>query len=301
MHTNSDLKAIIPVAGFGSRMLPATKSIPKEMLPLLDKPLVQYIVDECVEAGITEIVFVNHSAKQAIENHFDTQFEMEHSLAIKDKHDILQDVQNTCPENVNIISVRQHKARGLGHAVLCAHPVVGNEPFVVLLPDVILDDTSFDTRCENLASMVNRFKESGHSQIMLEEVAPSEVSKYGIGDLHGVKLEKGMSAPVFSFVEKPSIEDAPSNFAVVGRYVFTANIWKHLSQTGIGAGGEIQLTDAMDALLKEETVEAYSMVGKSHDCGNKLGYAKAFIEYASRDAKIGEELRGFMQALLGQK
>jgi UTP--glucose-1-phosphate uridylyltransferase len=292
------LKAIIPVAGFGTRMLPATKSIPKEMLPLVDKPLIQYIIEECAKAGITDVVLVNHSAKQAIENHFDTQFEMEASLASKGKDEILASVRETCPKNMNIVSVRQHEAKGLGHAVMCAYPVVDDEPFVVILPDVILDQKSFNPTSDNLSAMINRFKFNGCSQIMLEEVDESVVSQYGIADLRNKELRKGDFAQVFSFVEKPSIDTAPSNLAVVGRYVFSAAIWDKLRDTEAGAGGEIQLTDAMDALLEDEKVEAYSMVGKSHDCGSKLGYIKAFLDYSLRDERFNKELLGYLKSKL---
>jgi UTP--glucose-1-phosphate uridylyltransferase len=291
------MKAIIPVAGFGSRMLPATKAIPKEMLPLVDKPLIQYIVEECVLAGIKDIVLVNHSAKQAIENHFDTQFEMEFNLEQKNKHDILESVRDTCPKDVNIISVRQHEARGLGHAVLCARSVIGDEAFVVILPDVILDSRTFNPLDENLSGMIEAFNKTGASQILLEEVAAEDVSKYGIADLQGQKLLKGYSSEVFSFVEKPSQDKAPSNLAVVGRYVFSSTIWSTLENVGIGAGGEIQLTDAMDALLKIEKIEGYSMVGKSHDCGDKLGYMNAFIEYATGHPSFGKEMTRFIQKM----
>jgi UTP--glucose-1-phosphate uridylyltransferase len=292
------MKALIPVAGFGSRMLPATKSIPKEMLPLVDKPLIQLILEECVAAGIKDIVLVSHSAKQAIENHFDTQFEMEHSLASKGKDDILLSVKATCPDDVNIIAVRQNEAKGLGHAVLCGYSVIGDSSFVVLLPDVILDSSTYDRSEDNLAAMISRFETTGKSQIMLEEVAPSEVDKYGVGDLRGVEIGKGKFARVHQFVEKPAVNDAPSNLAVVGRYVFSAGIWDKLKTIGAGAGGEIQLTDAMDALLQDEIIEAYSMVGKSHDCGTKLGYAKAFIEYALKDKRFSGELKPFVKTLL---
>jgi UTP--glucose-1-phosphate uridylyltransferase len=292
------MKAIIPVAGFGSRMLPATKSIPKEMLPLVDRPLIQYIVDECYRAGIKDIIFVNHAAKQAIENHFDTQFEIESSLKLKRKNDFLKLLQNTRPTDVNIISVRQNIAKGLGHAVLCAHSVIGSEPFIVLLPDVILDSSTFDSKKDNLSAMIKRYKETGTSQVMLEEVPKSEVNKYGIGDLQGADIGKGEFAQVYSFVEKPDIEKAPSNLAVVGRYVFSAGIWDKLKNTGVGAGDEIQLTDAMDALLAEEKMEAYSMVGESHDCGDKLGYFKAFIQFALKDERFEKDLSQFLKSKL---
>ncbi|WP_036829385.1 UTP--glucose-1-phosphate uridylyltransferase GalU, partial [Photobacterium sanctipauli] len=262
---------VIPVAGLGTRMLPATKAIPKEMLPLVDKPLIQYIVKECIEAGIKEIVLVTHSSKNAIENHFDTSFELEATLEKRVKRQLLDEVQSICPNDVTIMHVRQGQAKGLGHAVLCAKPLVGDAPFAVVLPDVILDEYTADQSVENLAAMVNRFEESSASQIMVEPVPMAEVSKYGVVDCEGAVLEGGQSHAMKAMVEKPAVEDAPSNLAVVGRYVLSSNIWEKLAITPPGAGDEIQLTDAIDMLMAEETVEAFHMTGRSHDCGDKLG------------------------------
>ncbi|WP_166114782.1 UTP--glucose-1-phosphate uridylyltransferase GalU [Pseudoalteromonas sp. Z9A5] len=291
------MKAVIPVAGLGTRMLPMTKAIPKEMLPIVDKPLIQYIVNECVAAGVKDIVLVTHSSKNAIENHFDTSFELEATLEKRVKRVLLEEVRSICPPDVTIMSVRQGEAKGLGHAILCAKPIVGDDDFVVLLPDVILDAYTADQKTENLAAMIKRFKETQASQIMLEPVAQEDVSKYGIADINGVQLNAGESAAIKAMVEKPATELAPSNLAVVGRYVLSKNIWPLLAKTPVGAGDEIQLTDAIDALMAQETVEAFHMSGRSHDCGDKLGYLKAIVEYSMRDAKLGKEFSSYMSQL----
>ncbi|MHA6612416.1 UTP--glucose-1-phosphate uridylyltransferase GalU [Photobacterium damselae] len=289
-------KVVIPVAGLGTRMLPATKAIPKEMLPLVDKPLIQFIVNECVNAGIKEIVLVTHSSKNAIENHFDTSFELEATLEARVKRQLLDEVQNICPRDVTVMHVRQGHAKGLGHAVLCAKPLVGDAPFAVVLPDVILDEYTADQSKENLAAMLQRYEETGASQIMVEPVPMSDVSKYGVVDCNGTELAAGESCPMTRMVEKPAVEDAPSNLAVVGRYVLSHKIWDKLAITPPGAGDEIQLTDAIDMLMAEETVEAFHMSGKSHDCGDKLGYLKAFVEYGMRHKDLGEDFKAYLKA-----
>ncbi|WIG78061.1 UTP--glucose-1-phosphate uridylyltransferase GalU [Photobacterium damselae] len=293
---NKIKKAVIPVAGLGTRMLPATKAIPKEMLPLVDKPLIQFIVNECVNAGIKEIVLVTHSSKNAIENHFDTSFELEATLEARVKRQLLDEVQNICPRDVTVMHVRQGHAKGLGHAVLCAKPLVGDAPFAVVLPDVILDEYTADQSKENLAAMLQRYEETGASQIMVEPVPMSDVSKYGVVDCNGTELAAGESCPMTRMVEKPAVEDAPSNLAVVGRYVLSHKIWDKLAITPPGAGDEIQLTDAIDMLMAEETVEAFHMSGKSHDCGDKLGYLKAFVEYGMRHKDLGEDFKAYLKA-----
>ncbi|QUY49816.1 UTP--glucose-1-phosphate uridylyltransferase GalU [Serratia plymuthica] len=292
------LKAVIPVAGLGTRMLPATKAIPKEMLPVVDKPLIQYIVNECVAAGIKDIVLVTHSSKNAIENHFDTSFELEAVLESRVKRQLLAEVQTICPNDVTVMQVRQGQAKGLGHAVLCAKPMVGDEPFIVLLPDVLLDDSKADLRKENLAKMIERFNETGRSQIMVEPVPEKDVSKYGVADCGGVNLEAGESAPMTAVVEKPKCEDAPSNLAVVGRYVLSAEIWPLLEKTLPGAGDEIQLTDAIAMLMETDVVEAFHMTGVSHDCGDKLGYMKAFVQYGLRHDTEGEAFSKWLKNIL---
>ncbi|EEV25118.1 UTP--glucose-1-phosphate uridylyltransferase [Actinobacillus minor 202] len=291
------MKVIIPVAGLGTRMLPATKAIPKEMLTVADKPLIQYIVNECVAAGIKEIVLVTHSSKNAIENHFDTSFELETMLEKRVKRQLLDEVRSICPKDVTIMHVRQGNAKGLGHAVLCGRAVVGNEPFAVVLPDVILADFSANQKTENLAAMIKRFKETGNSQIMVAPVPMDEVSNYGVVDCGGAEINAGETATINRIVEKPAKEDAPSNLSVVGRYVFSANIWDLLERTPVGVGDEIQLTDAIDMLIEQETVEAFNMTGRTFDCGDKLGYMEAFVEYSLRHDKFGKQFKEYIKSL----
>ena len=291
------MKAIIPVAGLGTRMLPATKAIPKEMLTLVDKPLIQYVVNECIAAGIKEIVLVTHSSKNAIENHFDTSFELETMLEKRVKRQLLEEVRSIVPKDVTIMHVRQGNAKGLGHAVLCGRPLVGDESFAVILPDVLLAEFSANQKKENLAAMLKRFNQTKASQIMVSPVAPEAVSSYGIADCGGVEIPSGESAKINSIVEKPSVDDAPSNLAVVGRYVFSAAIWDLLEKTPVGVGDEIQLTDAIDMLIEKETVEAFHMTGISYDCGDKIGYMKAFVEYGLHHNKLGDEFKSYLKAL----
>jgi UTP--glucose-1-phosphate uridylyltransferase len=290
-------KAVIPVAGLGTRMLPATKAIPKEMLPVVDKPLIQYVVNECIDAGIKEIIFVTHASKNSIENHFDTSFELETTLEQRVKRQILQEIKDICPKDVTIMHVRQGVAKGLGHAVLCAKPLVGNAPFAVVLPDVIIDDVASNSKKDNLAEMVAKFNTSRVSQVMVEQVAQEDISKFGIVDLDGTSLSQGESVKIHRMVEKPKLEDAPSDLAVVGRYVLSHEIWDLLEYTPPGAGEEVQLTDAIDALMKLEQVDAYYMKGQSHDCGSKIGYMKANVEYALRHPALAKEFKAFLKGL----
>ncbi|HAB79521.1 MAG TPA: UTP--glucose-1-phosphate uridylyltransferase [Glaciecola sp.] len=292
-------KAVIPVAGLGTRMLPATKAIPKEMLPVVDKPLIQYVVNECVAAGIKEIVLVTHASKNSIENHFDTSYELESTLEKRVKRQLLEEVQAIVPKGVTIMQVRQGVANGLGHAIMCAHPVVGDAPFAVVLPDVIMDDAASNLKKDNLAEMVSKFNTSRVSQVLVEQVPDEDVSKFGVVDLDGVKIGQGESAKIHAMVEKPDIDDAPSNLAVVGRYVLSERIWELLEFTPPGAGGEIQLTDAISSLMHVEQVDAYYMKGKSHDCGSKLGYMKANVEFALRHPELGEEFKQFLASMNG--
>lgn len=289
------MKAIIPVAGLGTRMLPATKAIPKEMITLVDKPLIQYVVSECVAAGIKEIILVTHSSKNAIENHFDTSFELETMLEKRVKRQLLDEVRSICPKDVTIMHVRQGTAKGLGHAVLCGLPLVGKNPFAVLLPDVILADFSADQKKENLSLMLKRFNETQKSQIMVAPVPREQVNSYGIVDCGGVDLQGGEHSHIVNIVEKPKVEEAPSNLAVVGRYVFSEKIWDLLAKTPMGVGDEIQLTDAIDMLLEEESVEAFCMTGKNFDCGDKLGYMKAFVEYGCHHPELQEEFKTYLK------
>ncbi|WP_380177925.1 UTP--glucose-1-phosphate uridylyltransferase GalU [Kalamiella sp. sgz302252] len=292
-------KAVIPVAGLGTRMLPATKAIPKEMLPLVDKPLIQYVVNECIAAGINEIVLVTHSSKNSIENHFDTSFELEAMLEKRVKRQLLEEIQSICPPHVTIMQVRQGLAKGLGHAVMCAYPVVGDEPVAVILPDVIIDEYESNLAKDNLADMMRRFDETGHSQIMVEPV--QDVTAYGVVDCQGAELKAGDSAPMVGVVEKPKADKAPSNLAVVGRYVLSADIWPLLAKTPPGAGDEIQLTDSIAMLMDKETVEAYHLKGVSHDCGNKLGYMQAFVEYGVRHNTLGADFKAWLESTVGNE
>ncbi|MFM5314181.1 UTP--glucose-1-phosphate uridylyltransferase GalU [Aeromonas veronii] len=290
------MKAVIPVAGLGTRMLPATKAIPKEMLPIVDKPLIQYVVEECVAAGIKEIVLVTHSSKNAIENHFDKSFELEATLESRVKRQLLEEIQSICPKDVTIMHVRQGEAKGLGHAIMCAYPLIGDSEFAVVLPDVLLDDAAADLKRDNLAKMIRQYQKTGHSQVMVEPVEWSQVSKYGVVDCGGQQVDAGVSAKMIAVVEKPSQEDAPSNLAVVGRYVLSPDIWSHLKKTVPGAGDEIQLTDAIATLMEEHDVDAFCLQGKSHDCGDKFGYMKAFVTYGLRHDSLKSEFREFIQS-----
>ena len=289
--------AVIPVAGLGTRLLPATKAIPKEMMPVVDKPLIQYVVSEAVAAGIKNIVLVTHSSKNAIANHFDTSFELEATLEKRVKRQLLKEIQSIIPKGVTIMSVRQGEAKGLAHAIRCAEPIVGRSPFAVLLPDVLIDDVKSDLAHENLAEMVKRFEETGNPQIMVEKVPHDRVSAYGIVDLGGKALEPGQSSPIKTIVEKPEADKAPSDFAVVGRYVLPAEIWPLFKRTPLGAGGEFQLTDTIDLLMELEETDAYAIRGVSHDCGNKLGYVQTFIEYAMRHPAVGKDVCAFLKGM----
>lgn len=291
-------KAVIPVAGLGTRLLPATKAIPKEMLPVVDKPIIQYVVNECVAAGIKEIVLVTHASKNAIENHFDTSFELEATLEKRVQRQLLDEVQSICPADVTIMHVRQGVAKGLGHAVLCARPLIGDAPFAVVLPDVLIDDHAADLSTQNLAAMVRRFEESAIGQIMVAPVAQHLVSSYGIADCAGVNFKPGESQPMTAVVEKPSVSEAPSDLAVVGRYILPAAIWNLLAKTPTGSGDEIQLTDSIAMLMEFQIVEAFHLSGKSHDCGTKLGYMQANVEYALRHETIGEKFKEYLQQTL---
>lgn len=290
-------KAVIPVAGLGTRMLPATKAIPKEMLPIVDRPLIQYVVNECVQAGIKEIILVTHASKNSIENHFDTSFELEATLEKRVKRSLLDEVQSILPKDVTIMHVRQGVAKGLGHAILCAQPLIGDNPFVVVLPDVIIDDALSNLKTDNLADMIKQFNTSKVSQILVEAVPTHLVDQFGVVDVDGITMQAGGSAKIHKMVEKPPIDEAPSNLAVVGRYVLSQKIWDLLAFTPPGAGDEVQLTDAIATLMNLEQVDAYYMKGKSHDCGSKLGYMKANVEFALRNKDFGEEFRAFLNEL----
>ncbi len=291
--------AVIPVAGLGTRLLPATKAIPKEMIPLVDKPLIQYVVNEAIQANIKNIVLVTHASKNAIENHFDTSFELEATLEKRVKRQLLSEIQNIIPNDVSILNVRQGESKGLAHAISCAFPIVGKNPFAVILPDVIIDDAFSNPQKDNLSAMVRRFESTGAPQIMVEKVPHANVSSYGVVDLgKDVNLKPGETAKINAIVEKPKVDEAPSDLAVVGRYVLPAEIWSFFKKTPMGAGGEFQLTDTIEILMHMMDIEAYNIVGKSHDCGNKLGYVQTFIEYALRHEELADPLKKFIKTLV---
>ncbi|WP_026213019.1 UTP--glucose-1-phosphate uridylyltransferase [Faucicola boevrei] len=277
--------AIIPTAGFGTRMLPLSKAVPKELLPLGNRPSIHYVIDEAIKAGIKHIVLVNHAQKSAIENYFDINGELDIQLRNKGKNE-LADSLDFLPDDVKITSVRQGKPLGLGHAVLQAQSVVGDNPFAVLLPDVVLDPFLPSFGENNLTYMLDEFSKSGRSQILVDPVAENDIHKYGIARLDNKqtieKNDKNQSFDVKGFVEKPSADVAPSNLAVVGRYVFDAKIFNYLAKTAPSVGGEIQLTDAIDALIGEQGMDVVTMVGDSFDAGDMTSYMQAFVYFASK-------------------
>ena len=288
-------KVIIPVAGLGTRVLPASKAIPKEMMPVVDKPVIQYVVEEAVAAGIKDIILVTRSGKSAIEDHFDSHYELEAELARKNKTALLAAIQQIIPNDVSIIAVRQDQAKGLGHAVHCAAPLINDEPFAVILPDVLVNNAADKTN--DLARMVTEFEATSAAQIMVGEVAAEKVQSYGIADCKGVQLAGGQSTAINGLVEKPTPEQAPSNLAVIGRYILPARVMGLLADGKPGAGGEIQLTDAIDSLLSEQSVAAYKMTGETYDCGEKLGYVKANIAYGLQHSETASGLKDFINNL----
>lgn len=286
-------KAILPVAGLGTRFLPASKSIPKEMVTVVDRPAIEYVVKEAVAAGIEQIILVTHSSKASIENYFDRNFELETSLEQKKKFDLLAEITQIIPSHVSIVSVRQPQPLGLGHAVLCAKDVIGEDDFAVLLPDVLVKDSQPQN---DLAKMIARFDQSAAAQIMVEAVAEDQVDQYGIVDVAESPRE-GESIVMQGIIEKPAVGTAPSNLSVVGRYVLPAKIMQLLADTPKGAGNEIQLTDAIAQLQKLEAVEAYRMQGQTFDCGSKLGYLKAVLHYGVAHPKLGAEFKALIREL----
>lgn len=285
--------AVFPVAGRGTRFLPATKAVPKEMLPVVDKPLVQYAVEEAVAAGATKIVFVTGRSKRAIEDHFDNDFELERELEQQGKDELLELLRETVPPGVSFVSVRQPAPLGLGHAVLCAEAVVGDEPFFVHLPDDLIHG---NIAC--LEQMRRVYESTGSSVIATEPVPREHTNRYGIVALDDVAANP---ARISQIVEKPRPEEAPSTQAVVGRYILTPAIFDLLRTTGRGAGGEIQLTDAIADLLEKETVYSYSFQGTRYDCGNKLGFLRATVEIGLAQPDIGEDFREMLKGIVGGK
>ncbi|WP_120967618.1 UTP--glucose-1-phosphate uridylyltransferase GalU [Comamonas sp. lk] len=282
-------KAVFPVAGMGTRFLPATKASPKEMLPVVDKPLIQYAVEEALAAGIKEMVFVTGRSKRSIEDHFDKAYELENELELRGKTEMLSYVRSLMPSDMKCVYIRQPEALGLGHAVLCAQPVVGNEPFAVLLADDLLDGEPAVMR-----QMVDVYDYYKCSVLGVQQVPREDTRSYGIVD--SKPLKEDLEA-VHAIVEKPKPEEAPSTLAVVGRYVLTPRIFHHLARLGKGAGGEIQLTDGIAALMKEEQVLAYRYQGKRYDCGSKIGYLEATLAMARKHPEVGPQFEELLQSL----
>ena len=282
-------KAIFPVAGLGTRFLPATKATPKEMLPIVDKPLIQFAVEEAIEAGLTEMIFVTGRTKRAIEDHFDKAYELETELASKNKADLLAVVQSVLPPGINCVYIRQAEPLGLGHAVGCARDVVGDEPFAVILADDLID-----ARPGALRQMVECAQRHNGSVLCVEDVPRDRTRQYGIVSTQpvGERTER-----VTAIIEKPAPEVAPSTLAVVGRYVLTPRIFEMIAQGRPGAGGEIQLTDAISALIGEEPVFAYRFEGRRYDCGSKLGYLKATVDLARKHPEVGADFEAFLGTL----
>lgn len=286
-------KAVLPVAGLGTRFLPASKSIPKEMVTVVDRPAIEYVVREAVEAGIEQIILVTHSSKASIENYFDRNFELETTLEQKKKFDLLDEITQIIPPHVSVVSVRQPQPLGLGHAVLCAKSIIGQDDFAVLLPDVLVKDSSGQN---DLSRMISRYEVSQAAQIMVEAVPDHLVDQYGIVDVKQSPAE-GESIVMQGIVEKPAVGSAPSNLSVVGRYILPAKIMQLLENTPKGAGNEIQLTDAIAMLQSTDIVEAYRMQGQTFDCGSKLGYLKAVLHYGVAHPKLGLEFKHLIQEL----
>jgi len=286
-------KAVLPVAGWGTRFLPATKVMPKEMLTVVDRPVIQYAVEEALAAGIEEFIFVTGRGKQTIENHFDHNFELEHLLQEKNRQEELDSITRIIPKEGKIFYTRQSQRRGLGHAVLCTREIVGDEPFAVLLPDDIIWSKN---KKNTLKGMLDLYEEKETSVVLTSQVIDENVSRYGIID-PGENQLKGNSIKVQGFVEKPAVEDAPSNYAIMGRYVFGPRIFNYLEKTKPGAGKEIQLTDAMAELVKSDGFNAYLLDGEHLDCGDKAGYIKATIYMALQKPHLRNDIIDYIKSL----
>ncbi|MDR1935637.1 MAG: UTP--glucose-1-phosphate uridylyltransferase GalU [Candidatus Accumulibacter sp.] len=286
---NKVRKAVFPVAGLGTRFLPVTKASPKEMMPIVDKPLIQYAVEEAIAAGVSDMIFVTGRTKRAIEDHFDKAYELESELALRHKTETLSFVQNMLPRHINCIYIRQPEALGLGHAILCAKPVIGDEPFAVLLADDLLDGQP-----PVMKQMADVFDYYRCSVIGVLDVPPAETGSYGMVKSFSIaeRLER-----IEAIVEKPKPEDAPSTLGVVGRYILTARIFHHLERVAPGSGGEIQLTDGIASLLREEQVLAHRYTGTRYDCGSKLGYLRATVELGRRHPEVGADFDRYLRHL----
>ena len=290
-------KAVIPVAGLGTRMLPATKAIPKELLTIYDRPIIEHVVQEAIAGGITEIILVTRSGKEAIENHFDAHYELEHRLEKKGNETILGTIKNILPEEVKVTSIRQGDALGLGHAVLCAKHLLNNEPFAVLLPDVLVLDRAERGKNYSFSQLVRAWGNTGVGQIMVETVGVDRVTNYGIADFGGASVEPFESIKLMGLVEKPLLENAPSNLAVLGRYILPFKVLDLLENTEVGIGGEIQLTDALDELLKFEGLNAFETDAAIFDCGNKQGFLGANIAVGMQDPDSRRYLKVLIETI----
>ncbi|MCL2872182.1 MAG: UTP--glucose-1-phosphate uridylyltransferase GalU [Betaproteobacteria bacterium] len=285
-------KAVFPVAGLGSRFLPATKASPKEMLPIVDKPLIQYAVEEAAAAGITDMIFITGRNKRAIEDHFDKAYELETELSLRQKTDLLDTLQSATPPGINCIYIRQTEALGLGHAVLCAAPVIGNEPFAVLLADDLID-----AQVPVMQQMVERAHRTGSAIVGVMDVPPPDTASYGIVETAAPSPDDARLARITRIVEKPKPGTTPSTLAVVGRYILTADIFEHLAKIPQGQGNEIQLTDGIARLMQCSPVHAYRFDGRRYDCGNKLGYLEATVDYGLRHSEVGDDFARYLQTL----
>lgn len=314
-------KALFPVAGMGTRFLPATKANPKEMMPIVDKPLIQFAVEEAIAAGITELIFVTSSSKRAIEDHFDSHFELEARLASKQQYELLDLVRNVLPAGISCVYIRQPEPLGLGHAVLCARSVIGDEPFAVLLADDLIDDRGGalpspeleprpGTQAPCLQSMVQHATATQSSVIAVEAIDVQQCSQYGIvgfqptaaaGSNTAHEILPGRLHAIHQIVEKPKPENAPSHWAVLGRYVLTPKIFELLETLPRGIQSEIQLTDALSQLLQHESVYAYPFLGKRYDCGSKLGYLQAIVEYALRHPTVGHAFKAYLDTVMAEE
>ena len=293
MNIQKIRKAVLPVAGLGTRFLPVTKANPKEMLPVVDKPLVQYAAEEAVAAGITQLIFVTSSSKHAIENHFDSNFELEAKLADSGKNEWLEVVHNILPVGISCVYVRQHNPLGLGHAVLCARDIIGNEPFAVLLADDLINGG--EKTC--LEQLVDVYSQVKRSVLAIQRVDKSSTEKYGIVGLTDTALKLGGCAKITTIVEKPKAKNAPSNYASIGRYILTPRVFHFLESASSGVIGEIQLTEGIDKLLVEQDIYGYAFYGKRYDCGNKLGYLQAAVEYGMQHQEVGKYFTKYLREL----
>jgi len=289
-------KALFPVAGMGTRFLPATKANPKEMMPIVDKPLIQYAVEEAIAAGITELIFVTSSTKRAIEDHFDSHFELEARLASQQKSDLLNEVRNVLPEGVTCIYIRQSEPLGLGHAVLCARSVIGDEPFAVLLADDLVDNRHAPQPC--LSAMVTAYKATKASVVAVEAIDLAECQQYGmVGMGNSVTYDGVQLNQIQHLVEKPKQAQAPSHWAVMGRYVLTPSIFDCLEKLPRGIHQELQLTDALAQLLSREVIYAHPFLGKRYDCGKKLGYLQAIVQYGLKHPEVGKAFSRYLSEI----